>query len=197
MSEWSAERDAQLEKAGALEVDARQFEALEQAVVTDLLLELADYAIRTPGRLDLSDRDDLDPHTIAAVRDTASRMRGACDAVSRALAELWVDRWGEGWMRTSDGRHVTVGRGSGPWRIADREAFAQWLRAQDADTIAQVVSGVRVGPLGQAERDTFLEQSPGSLSITLTSVDSLRPGARRFSESLPDDVPVAAEDRVA
>lgn len=196
MTEYAAHLEHEASIEGANLVTANEIDRLKTAITRDLFDELTDIAMDVAamgGRdavLDLSDRDDLDPETIVALRSHAQKMRAACDLVSRWLAERWVEEWGEGWMRTPDGLHVTVARTQGAWQLADREGFVAWLRDQPDDQVAKIVGSVRVGAMGAAARDTFCERRVGSVSISVSSVEGLPPGVRRHSDALPVGVPV-------
>lgn len=102
---------------------------------------------------------DADPHLLAYLRQHAAAVRGACDLISRAIADEWLGRWGESHMIMDNG-HVLEAAASTrtAWQVVDEAGFCAWLRDQDDDVIVGTIAGVRTTRMGEAARDTFCEQ---------------------------------------
>lgn len=179
MTEWAA----QLEDEAAYE--AGQHVDDTPPTVEDLI-----GLARTHPDLDLTDLE-LTPSDVMALRAELAAIRGACDTASRALAAAWIDWWGQGSAISRDRRlYATVAPSRGAWRIVDPEGFARWLLDQPADTVAKVVSGIRVGSLDGAIRDTFLDQTIGNPTLTVSAVDGLPPKVAAFADRLDPDMVV-------
>ena len=139
--------------------------------ITKEMLELIDLAKRLGPEdegIDISDREYA-PQDMAEMRSLLSSTRKAIDIVGAALANEW-DNEHKG-VSYNDGANIWyVARTKGKKVIAP-EAFFEWLNTKDAKELTLLVPSysIKVSGMSDAERTTFLDESPTSDRLTLKS----------------------------
>lgn len=132
------------------------------------LIELAQRLAPEAEGIDLSDRD-YTMQDIAEIRSLMTSMRSAIDTVHTALAKKW--RLEYGYETYDDGANIwSTGRTKGK-KVVDPEALFAWLATKDADELAKLVPGysLKVGGMTEAERSTFLDESPANDKLSVKS----------------------------
>ena len=139
--------------------------------ITKEMLELIDLAKRLGPEdegIDISDREYA-PQDMAEMRSLLSSTRKAIDIVGAALANEW-DNEHKG-VSYDDGANLWyVARTKGK-KVIDPEAFFEWLNTKDAKELTLLVPSysIKVSGMSDAERTTFLDESPTSDRLTLKS----------------------------
>lgn len=133
-------------------------------------LELIDLAMRLGPEgegIDVVDREYLLEDMIR-LKGTLSRIRTATEVANRALAEAWMDQYGNVAMHLDGDNWWVAHARKVIFQDNMARPFAEWLKAQPVETIEKVVSvaSIRVTPLGAA-KDTFLDTKPSSAHRTI------------------------------
>jgi hypothetical protein len=122
------------------------------------LIKLSLYLEPEGEGMDLTDRE-YSLENIIRLKGTLSRMRSGIDATNRALAAAWFDQYGN--VGTNqDGEHYWLAPNTTlKFQENMSRPFAEWLKAQDPETIEAIVPayGVRRGQFLPAVRDTFFD----------------------------------------
>ncbi len=132
------------------------------------LIELAKRLGPEDEGIDISDRE-YTQEQLAGIRSLLGRTRKAIDIVSASLAIEWDGAHKGAYY--DDGANIwSVGRTKGK-KVVDPAAFFEWLATKDADELSKLVPAreVKVGGMSDAERSTFLDESPTSERLTLKS----------------------------
>ena len=125
------------------------------------LIELAIILGPEDEGIDIDDLD-LEVEDLVNLKSRLSSMRKACDVVNAAVAQYWIDHYPVASF-TDEHTRYWVGKSKGKAWAGDEaeQLFAGWLKEQDADKIAKIISisGIRVGQLPKAVRSTFLDET--------------------------------------
>ncbi len=137
---------------------------MKEKPVNQQALELLELAIMLGPEDEGIELDDQDYQLadLVALKNRISKLRGAADIVNRALSRYWKEHYaGEKYEQ----EHTRYWVGHSKYiQWADEganAAFAEWLKQQPVGKIAGIVGlhGLRVTPMSQAERDTFLDET--------------------------------------
>ncbi len=132
------------------------------------LIELAKQLGPEDEGINISDRE-YTQEQMAGIRSLLGTTRKAIDIVSAALAVEWDEAHNGEYF--NDGANIwSVGRTKGK-KVVDLPAFYAWLATKDADELSKLMPAreVKVSGMSDAERSTFLDESPTSDKLTLKS----------------------------
>ena len=135
------------------------------------LLELAGRLGPEGEGLDLTDRE-YDFENMAQLRARFATMRSSIDIVNKALARAWHDKDPDGYYESEHMKWWLGYSKKQAWQSDESaEGFATWLKEQDVDVVARIVTayGVRIGQVDKAARATFFDEVKGSAQATIQS----------------------------
>ena len=139
------------------------------------LVKLALRLMPEDEGIDISDHD-YSMEQLASMRSYLSSQRRAIDMVSKSLAIYWGESHKD--KIFDDGvNDWKVGRTKGK-RVIDPDMFFEWMSGLSAQRLSKLVSpsSIKVGGFMDAERSTFLDESPTSDKLSLNSKPHYRDG---------------------
>ena len=140
----------------------------ETEEMSQRLVKLAMKLMPEDEGIDVSDHD-YSMEQLSSMRSLFSSQRKAIDAVSKALALYWEENHKD--KMFDDGvSDWKVGRTKGKV-VIDPDAFYEWLSTMSAQRLSRLISpsSIKVGGFMDAERSTFLDESPTSDRLSLNS----------------------------
>ena len=135
---------------------------------TTNLLRLAGRLQPEGEGLDLTDQEYA-MEDMAELRSHLSTMRRSIDIISRALAEAWDEEYGgKVWDDGASSWKVTRAKTK---QFVDSDAFYEWMATLSPERLRRLVAigGIKVGGFEDAERQTFLDESPVNDRLSITS----------------------------
>ncbi len=147
----------------------------ETEEMSNHLVKLAMRLMPEDEGIDVSDHD-YSMEQLASMRSLLSSQRRAIDVVSKALAIYWSENHKD--KIYDDGvSDWKVGRTKGK-RVIDPDMFYEWLSTMSAQRLSKLISpsSIKVGGFMDAERETFLDESPTSDKLSLNSKPHYRDG---------------------
>ena len=135
------------------------------------LIDLAERVGPEGEGLDLTDRG-YEFEDMARLRSRFATMRRAIDIVNKALAKAWYDKDPKGYIELDNLKYWLGASKKQQWQNDDSaRGFATWLKKQDVDTIAAIVSpySVRIGQVDKAARATFFDEEKDENQATIQS----------------------------
>ena len=144
------------------------YSPVELREMAEHLLDLADRIGPEGEGMDVLD-EDFTIDELVQLRSKLSSMRKAIDVVNKALAKYWHDQYtGQTHDTEYDTWYVTQRKGKRAW---DDTLFFDWLASKDATELSKLVSvsAVKVSGMSPSERETLLDESPTSETVSIES----------------------------